>query len=517
MLLFAITLQSPDNDRFSCLAEPKDKIMHRMAKAASTWVTNNAEMQDTLDCLFCIMLEGTYEVNNGKLRRAWVVYRKAATVAQLLGIHRSPLTSLKRINPELDLHPEAMWFRIVFMERYLGILLGLPGCTSQTSVGMIPLSASEPPLGKFERLLTVIASRILERNERAFTPEELDITLKIDKEMLKLAHEMPSNFWRPVNFHELTPGEATAFLETQHLAAQVYYYSLLIQLHVPYMIQLDNDSGDQYSRNTCINAGREILTRFIAHRNFNPSSSCSRPVDFFALLAAMALLLGHLDAHNGQQPASFLAHQRLSDRAVLDQALERMDALGHSNNDVASETGAKLVRRLLDIEAEAATGRSYFVTANNVPDYSNSQDKGDDLRLGIPYLGIIKISSYSISEPALYKETAFKLSQGRALSFSKVRLAHENDRNEVAQSFQYPINMFRAENLTSQMQEHQTNQVMPHDICPVEASNSLWLPMETASIETDIDDSALQGVDMAFFDNLMKGTGCGNLADDDTL
>ncbi|KAK9384416.1 hypothetical protein V1515DRAFT_372196 [Lipomyces mesembrius] len=109
----------------------------------------------------------------------------------------------------------------------------------------------------------------------------------------------------------------------------------------------------------------------------------------------MTLSLAHLNAHYYRNATNFLAHQRLSDRAMLDQALERMDVMRDDNEDVVMEGSGKLIRQLLEIEADAANGSSY--TASSVrrdeDDVQDSAGKGcGELRLLIPYLGTIKIT-----------------------------------------------------------------------------------------------------------------------------
>jgi len=126
MLTLAITLQVPCRDNFLGLSEPQDTITRHLIIAARTWVTTNEEMHGTVESLLCIMLEGAFETNAGNLRRAWSVYRRAMTVAQLMGLHRSRTALLKHIDPKTDVQPEIVWFRIVLNERHLSMLLGLP-------------------------------------------------------------------------------------------------------------------------------------------------------------------------------------------------------------------------------------------------------------------------------------------------------------------------------------------------------------------------------------------------------
>ena len=527
MLIFAITLKSPCGGSISDLSEPPSVLMRRLMTAATTWVTAKEEMHETVESLICIILEGVFEIHCGNLRRAWVAYRRAMTVAQLMGLHRSPMPPLKRIDPELDVSPEFIWFRIVYMDRYLSLLLGLPQGTSDKMIGAISALRHEPPVGKFQRLLTVIASRILERNESTFTTSESTTAQSIDSELLRASKSMPAGFWRPPNFCNLIPGSPDALLETARLGTQVYYYGLLIHLHLPYMMRIDNNFEHEYSKITCANASREILKRFIAHRTFNPRSSCSRPVDFFALLAAMTLLLAHLNAHYHLEATNFLAHQRLSDRAILDQALETMDTICSVDEDVISENSAKLIRRLLDIEADAAEGSSYTTrSVGGDEDVKEGKKEGEELRLHIPYLGVIKIAR----ECPIFRETSFGNATCRP---------HQTSQSELPLG-ELPIatnDAFASPPDSPPMKERFTGHLhgMPHgstfvgDLSTLEQPNpqlhtpgydesvlqypcsgddniALQLHTELPPIAASANDWAFQGVDMAFFDSLMRGT-----------
>ncbi|KAF2799755.1 hypothetical protein K505DRAFT_230355 [Melanomma pulvis-pyrius CBS 109.77] len=519
MLTFAITLQIPCRDRFLGLSEPQNTIMGRLMTAATTWVTRKEEMQGTVESLICILLEGIFETNCGNLRRAWGVYRRAMTVAQLMGLHRSPMPPLKRIDPKFDVKPEIIWFRIVHMDRYLSLLLGLPQGTPDKSMGAMLVWKNEPPLGRFERLLTVIASRILERNEREFAPSELTTTQSIDAELLKVSKSMPASFWRPVNFHGLTVGNPDTFLETLRLGAQVYYYGLLIQVHLPYMMRIGDSTEHEYSKITCVNAGREILTRFITHRSFNPISSCSRPVDFFALLAAMTLLLAYLDAQYHREATNFLAHQRLSDRAMLDQVLERMDVISNVNGDAIAEKSAKLVRRLLDIEADAAEGSNYTARSVSGDDgVQEGKEEGEELRLHIPNLGVIKITRQgpisresSQGNAASQVDLLQKATNDVTPSLPIATPTHEqplSDLNAMVQGSSFSGNLLGTERPNGQQQAPRYEQSLLQYPNNSYDNLSLQPPVGLPPIAADVDEWAFQGVDMAFFDSLMRGTSC---------
>ncbi|KAK9351842.1 hypothetical protein V1523DRAFT_415619 [Lipomyces doorenjongii] len=528
MLIFAITLQGPCEE-FLSLSEPPSVLSRRLVTAAVTWLTTQEETHGSVESLICIILEAVFETNCGNLRKAWVIYRRAMTIAQTMGLHRSPTPPLKRIDPTLDADPEFMWFRIVYMDRYLSLLLGLPQGTTDKSIGAVSVLRNEPPLGQFERQLTVIASCILERDDRAFTTSEIVTTQSIDAELLRVSKNMPASFWRPANFQNVIAGTPNNLLEAVRLSAQVYYYGLLIQLHLPYMMHgISNDTEHEYSKITCVNASREIITRFIAHRSFQPKSSCSRPVDFFALLAAMTLSLAHLDAHYHQNATNFLAHQRLSDRAMLDQALERMDVMRDDNKDVVMKDSGKLIRQLLEIEADAANGSSY--TASSVrrdeDDVQDPAGKGcGELRLLIPCLGTIKITRQGLISREPLQDSAASRPYETQTEFPYVESTHAtlNDAcasvphaspTDVRQGYLHGVtqnspflgDLLAQGQLNRQLQTSREEQqrVLQYRSGLDEDDTTLQSHLDLPAIAAGVHDWAFQGADVAFFDSLMR-------------
>ena len=288
------------------------------------------------------------------------------------------------------------------------------------------------------------------------------------------------------------------------------------------MMRIGN-TEHEYSKITCVNASREIMTRFIAHRTFNPKSFCSRPVDFFALLAAMTLLLAHLDAHYHREAINTLAHQRLSDRALLGQALEIMDVINNGNKDVINGKSAKLIRRLLDVEADAAEGSSYIAMSIG-GDENLQEDKkdGKELRLHIPYLGFIQITRQgSISrEPSPMNATSqqhqtsqVEFPRGEPLTKSNDVFAfppYASPTDEQPHGYMHSI--FRDSTLLGELPtperlnaysktpEYDDSILQYHNSSP----NDIALQLSPTAY--GVNDWTFQGVDTAFFDSLIRGT-----------
>ena len=377
----------------------------------------------------------------------------------------------------------------------------------------------------------------LERNERSFTSSESVITQSIDAELLRVSKSMPASFWQQANFYHLTIGSPESIWEIVRLTAQVYHYSLSIQLYLLYMIHGIGDNNEhEYSKITCVHAGREIMTRFIAHRSFNPVSSCSRLVDFFALLAAMTLLLAHLDVyqHQHREATNFLAQQRLSDRAMLTQAVERMDVISTSNKDATTKESAKLIRQLLEIEADAAEASNYTArgTRGDESDAQGSVGMGCEvLRLHIPYFGTIKIArqghiirevslevltscrTHNCAVYLLQSETKLAGSDNLSLSLPHTSPTDEQQPPNPVHGMVH-ISTFSRDLLgvgrpNAQIQIHgYVKQFLPQHPGSITDDITQQPDMGLRGIAASVDDWAFHGVDIAVFDSLMRASSC---------
>jgi hypothetical protein len=144
------------------------------------------------------------------------------------------------------------------------------------------------------------------------------------------------------------------FWNTRRLFAQVLHYNLLNQLHLPYMLRSSSSkSWHKYTLITCVNASREVLSRFVTLRCFNGIAYSCRTVNSLALLAAMTLLLAHLDSHRSKAENP-LAHRYHSDRAMVEKAQENMEELNCLQSDALSAQAADFLCRLRTIDVETA-------------------------------------------------------------------------------------------------------------------------------------------------------------------
>ncbi|KAL2401284.1 Dehydrocurvularin biosynthesis regulator [Exophiala dermatitidis] len=552
MLLLASLLQHlhPEvHAEIKGLSETPQAMSARLANLAIDYVTTKDELLGSMEGLECIMMESVYQANLGNLRRSWVAGRRAVTVAQLMGLNRSDNRSqFEVLDARMKYDPRVIWSRIVFLDRFLCLMLGLPqGCTEK-NMGFEALLTGSLPLERLERIHCAVASRVLERNELEPSAQDLSITRTLDLGLQKAARSVPSKWWLTPKLDSAGTDSRSMFWDTGRLFAQVLHYNLLNQLHLPYMLRSSMaDRKYEYSRITCVNASREILTRFISLRSFNGIASSCRIIDFLALMASITLLLAHLDSyHLGTE--NLLAHQYHSDRAMIEQVHENFREVNSVNSDALSAHSADLLQRLLAIEAESTHGFSQFAGRVSVhkAGTESSQAGVDDegaVSVHVPYFGVIRITREGMSTMPPQSRSA----NGRANRPVQSQTAHMfNETFPRSSHADSPMRPPGFEDLRGPPaadsrgvggtdSRHAEAPVMMHEIYPTTPTQTAALSMSTPGpdysttnftpqhmadladpllrqeeypgLAAGTEDWAFQGVDLAFFDSLMRTTG----------
>ncbi|KAF2786820.1 hypothetical protein K505DRAFT_289023 [Melanomma pulvis-pyrius CBS 109.77] len=524
MLQLAIFLQNlhPDlHEEVKGLSESPRAIMERLADLAISLVTTNDELLGSIEGLECIMMESMYQVNVGNLRRGWVVNRRAMGIAQLMGLDRlDNRAQYKVLDPKKEYHPQLMWFRILFLDRHLCLMLGLPQGSLDSSVASDAMLAEDTSIGRLERIHCVLASRIIERNKSTPSSHEFDLTRTLDVELQRAARSLPSKWWLSPNLDVASTDSQVLYWETLRLFVQVTHYNLLNQLHLPYMLRSSSvDRKYEYSRITCVNASREVLSRFIILRTFNRIAYSCRIIDFLALMAAMTLLLAHLESHRSSEAENLLAHQYLSDRAMIEQAQENMREINRLNSDALSAQSADLLSRLLAIEAETADGYSRCGGRVSVQEAGTEtalpdQDEDAIVSVHVPYFGIIKIAREGVS-----KEVPKQQATTTTNYLARLQVANNSSTNKIdtlhAETQVPPSELAGPSRMSDgQLGKLPIPSTGDYDVATHVSpqlqyglSDPLLQNGEYPGLAAGGDDWAFQGVDMAFFDSLMRSGG----------
>lgn len=240
------------------------------------------------------------------------------------------------------------------MERVSSLLVGLPKSAADV--------ISPPTIeSNFIVRLGNVAGRDLERNRIEIPQQALDLTKTIDQELVRIAEQMPAAFWQPLDFTRFARDTQEASNEILRALDHGRHYNLVIQVYLPQIIYPTHAPQRIYSKIACANAGREILSRHIDLQSLEPAVSCCRMIDFPALIAGMALTMAHAVSHCGKKSENMFAHQRSSDREMVERTLENTEFVSELQQDTLLVKWAKLPTELVVIEEDAAQQHRHHV------------------------------------------------------------------------------------------------------------------------------------------------------------
>ncbi|KAI1074521.1 hypothetical protein F5B20DRAFT_432602 [Whalleya microplaca] len=522
-------------------------VMSRVVHTASRLVTSDDELVSSLDGIECIMIESMYLNNAGNIRRAWVTNRRAMSIAQMMGLHNG--TNYPSMALELEtrdrIDADYMWFRLVHTDRYLSLMLGLPQGSRENVFASPEALKSCTAMECMERNLGVAAGLILERNSAERT--DLAATYMVDKMLQEAAALMPPQWWL------MTPGpaatasnDAGAFEESIRLTNQFTHRHLLVQLHLPYVIQPSStDPSYDYSKMTAANASRAIVAQFVAFRESNLATAYCRGIDFVVFVASTVLCLTHIEARRQQKTDpgkgvpvfQSLQHQRLSDRGLLQRTLEIMETMAQRNHDVIAQKISSILQPLLAIENNSARGGCYHTSASSELDKQEPgclREKGEkcsELRIHIPYFGTVKIKSYptisDTTEPQALSEdwhknaSASQTADTSPILICEPELRLNREQHKAQQKETAAANRAAGYDISAAQPVNADWQAVPSYLNPLdqlqESGSANWdqvsSSLENSSgpqeahllvpgLAADIDDWALQGVDIALFSSL---------------
>jgi uncharacterized protein YecA (UPF0149 family) len=300
-------------------------------------------------------------MNGGNPRRAWLSFRRALNIAQLMGLNKKSTSVLGG---------REMWFQIVQADRYLALLLGLPCGCADDAFGPEE-TFRNPEMDKdilFTRKLSQISGSIIERNQNENTQTYIT-TQEIDEKLEQLAKDMPESWWEVPGYipNDRSPDAAETF---DRLLYQIWYFQLEALLHLPFMLR--NERRYDYSKFSCLKASREMMYRYLALRETDTKSFCCKVIDFGALTATVTVLLGLLEIPQAGESRDE-QEQKERDRTLVRTVMNSMEELSRIGGDIVTTQCVNVIKTLLSAESPAGPN-------------------GGNLRLTIPYFGTINIA-----------------------------------------------------------------------------------------------------------------------------
>ncbi|KAF5257048.1 hypothetical protein FOXYS1_12446 [Fusarium oxysporum] len=356
------------------------RTMEEIVDGVDKFIAAN-RVVSTLEGLECLLLLGYWQQNAGNLRKAWLIFRQALSVGQLMGIDIAAVASRNTsFSSRYPPSPDMLWFRSVACDRYLSLLLGLPAGSHDNSFAAQPQTARDAPSEKLEKLHAVVSEKMIERNNSTQT-QAYSLTQLISSDLLAGQGLMGDAWWKlpPVDTEQ---SPASALEVAGRMILQMSHHLLLVLLHIPYLLRNPLFPHDQQSSKTiCTSSSRNVLERFRVFRSFNDSAYACRHVDYAALVAAMTLLVSHAQHLEGRDPTNDEDIHRSADRALITAVKDRMKDLAYLNSDKFFEESTDVIDRLLPLlnssEAESPTFDSQH---------------SPSVELQIPYFGTIKLA-----------------------------------------------------------------------------------------------------------------------------
>lgn len=385
MLFLVVALQHCQGEDMAGLSETSETIARRVADAVIESVTSNDRLVDTSEGIDNLALEACYHTNNGDVRRAWMVMRRAVMVAQMMGVDRHGAARSVSLSDTSSVNIEMIWPCTVTMERIISLSVGLPTSTS----GIVIACNTSPEQGGNLYTLAQEAVRIIQRNELTNLQQAVARTEEIDRDLIKISQQLPADFWRPCDFSSIRVDSEQAPIEIQRAWDHLCYQSMVNHLHLPDMLHAANWSKNLYARNACVHASQEILHRHVALRTFNPVHPVCHMGDFIALTAGLTLMLAHIVSHSIHESASSLIHQRSGDRAIVERMLQCNDSLAKMQPHVVVAKGALALRQLLEIEVVAMQQKC---STRHLPFDGNMQNDCNLLLIRVPNSAFITIA-----------------------------------------------------------------------------------------------------------------------------
>lgn len=403
LIQLALCLQHSDTNSSEQLKlqlrEPVHNVARRYYAAACHLVISQDFLIASIDGLQTLMLQGRYHITIGDLRTAWLIHKRAANIAHAMGFPKLAETVGGRA--------ESVWFELIYSDRFLSLVLGLPFAITDNSPSITDYM-DVTPAQRLERIHVLVAGRIITRNLRmqrqmvdtqheALADKDYQETTMIDQQLKKATRLLPTAWWL-VSSLEKTASDPEVVQKTAKLLVQMHQYYLLVLLHQPYIIQQlvggeynrvfgQTSATYLYSKLAAASASRDVITRYLVLRNYHRSSPSSRAMDDKGFTASLTLLFAHLNGHRLGN-ANVLEHQRPHDLGIIEQVIDLLEDISALDKHSLDLSRADILRRFIEVEADAADGSSYRTWKSDGTD----GDETDSLRLSIPYFGILHIT-----------------------------------------------------------------------------------------------------------------------------
>ncbi|KAH6869526.1 hypothetical protein B0T10DRAFT_296001 [Thelonectria olida] len=373
LLLFALYMQQlPPNFNTQFLeSQSVDKAIEVIVERVKLFILSHDDEACSLDGLECLTLLSLLELNDGSIRKAWMTTRRVLDIARLKGLHNSFSISARNSTcSDMGLR-RRLWLSTVCSDCYCSLLLGL-----EPGLGIAPFGPDDTiwndPLAdehaNVQRRLSLIVARIAQRNAVGLHQDH-QVLREIDEALNRLQGSVSPSWWRVPSFRQDRPLESAR--EPNRLICQLWFFQAQIFAHMP--LAFGTTTNDSFSSlETCMEASRVTLQRYLGLQHAKDHLSRCRTVDQSAFVAAVVLVLAKAQLQCHKQHSTTSRYD--SDRALLEQVIDSFESVGKMcRREHVARQSYEILSTMLDI---AATGSNVLLTSNSSSDPDTPVEPG---------------------------------------------------------------------------------------------------------------------------------------------
>ena len=366
-ILFSIEQLPTDFDFASLQApiNPKEYTDHCIAEIERLIVYDD-DLASSPSGIECMMMLSKWQMNAGRPRRAWLMNRRALDFGQLTGMHLST-TKPPRPDDVLSERRLKLWSYLVFIDRYICLLLGLPYAVSDAFfLPQVKLRLQRETTGilPYCMRLGLVLGPMIDRNQDP-SKMSLPTTLRMDQDLEEITQQMP------IEFGSLDQIEANH----DGVMVQFIHHYVRSLLHLPLMLKSTNDPRYRYYHDAAVESSRAALMTYkILRSSAGVKPYICKIVDFQAFTVAMLLII-HLLGYSDEAPN----HSEVQDERDWDLVMAVIDVL----RNAATERGGTVAEQSAQILTTI-----YNCHSSPFPNLNNELS----CKITVPYFGVLNIS-----------------------------------------------------------------------------------------------------------------------------
>lgn len=310
-------------------------------------------------------------MNLGLNRKCWLLTHQAITYSQLLGFHRPERLTTNETHTARHRRNQS-WLSLCAEDVYCSLLLGMPYAADGRTIPIIRTQSNAT--SQLQRNLTLLSAKVIDRNQMGLSLS-VSQTDGIQNEVETATKDLSEDFWNPTTAFATGKIARQEYLE--QVAAQCWYYQVLVLLHMPLMIHSVKDSQLEKHRTACLEASRNLLRVYHLMRSDTFSAFCMfKLVDHQAFVCSVLLVLGIMGyGSSTQQAANKEKDQELISSTIV--ILRQTSVI--VNNPIASQAVQGLETLMM-------------LNSTGCPGTAGTMHENPYATLVVPYVGVITIT-----------------------------------------------------------------------------------------------------------------------------